>query len=65
MHSAPKQFRAPTKGYEDKVFSYGKVKDAAPFIKTRDALVEYVCTMSWEGSAGSAQAMEDGKAPFF
>ena len=51
VNSAPtttkKTFRAPTKGYEDVLFTSGTVKDAAQFMDKIEQLSRYVAKLGW------------------
>ena len=51
-------YRAPTVGYEDQVFSHGTTKAAAIFTSVLTKLARMVSLHSWAGATIAGRAME-------
>ena len=58
LSTTPEQFKAPTTGLEDVLFTTGPNEDAANFIETKKLLVRYVGTCSYRGAATAALVIE-------
>ena len=56
-------YRAPTVGYEDQVFSHGTTKAAAMFTVVLTKLARMVSLQSWAGATIAGQAMEKLEEP--
>ena len=50
-------YRVPTVGYEDKVFSHGTTKAAATFTGVLTKLASMVSLQSWDGATTTGRAM--------
>ena len=61
--ATPKKFTAPTPGFEDVIFTWGTVKDAARFEETVSHLARFVGTQSWKLSSVASKAMSALTAP--
>ena len=53
------QYRAPTAGLEDKVFTIGSTLDAAKFETVKEELGKHFATQSWSDGADAAAAFEN------
>ena len=56
--SATNEYRAPTAGLEDMVFTIGKTKDADRFEVVKEELGKHFATQSWSDAADAARAFE-------
>ena len=56
--TATNEYRAPTAGLEDMVFTIGKTKDAARFGVVKEELGKHFATQSWSDAADAARAFE-------
>lgn len=52
------EYRAPTIGLEDKVFTIGSTMDAAKFETVKEELGKHFATQSWSDGADAAMAFE-------
>ena len=52
------EYRAPTAGLEDKVFTIGSTLDAAKFETVKEELGKHFATQSWSDGADAAIAFE-------
>ena len=52
------EYRAPTAGLEDKVFTIGSTLDAAKFETVKEELGKHFATQSWSDGADAAMAFE-------
>ena len=53
-----KEYRAPTVGLEDKIFTVGTTADAAKFEMVKDELGKHFATQPWSDGADAAMAFE-------
>ena len=58
-------YRAPTVGLEDMVFTIGKTKDAAWFEFVKEELGKHFATQSWSDAADAARAFEILEEPIY
>ena len=58
-----KTFRAPTKGYEDIIFTSGLAKDAAQFTETIEKILRYMATSGRKQASELAKVMTNLKDP--
>ena len=56
-------FWAPTKGYEDALFTSGTAKDAVQFMDKKEHLSRYVATSGWKQDSALFKVMTDLKDP--
>ena len=59
------EYRAPTAGLEDMVFTIGKTKDAARFEVVKEELGKHCSTQSWSDAADVARAFEVLEEPVY
>ena len=59
------EYRAPTVGLEDKVFTIGSTLDAAKFKTVKEELDKYFATQSWSDRADAAMAFEALTEPHY
>ena len=52
------EYRAPTAGLEDKVFTIGSTLDAAKFETVKEELGKHFATQSWSDGANAVMAFE-------
>ena len=56
-------YRLPTVGLEDMVFTIGKTKDTARFEVVKEELGKHFATQSWSDAADAVRAFEIFKKP--
>ena len=54
------EFRAPTVGLEDKIFTIGTTADAAKFEVVKEELSKHFATQSWSDGIDAAMAFDIG-----
>ena len=59
------EYRAPTVGLEDKVFTIGSALDAAKFETVKEELGKHFATQSWSDGADAAAAFETLTQPMY
>ena len=59
------EYREPTVGLEDQVFTIGSTKDAAKFELVREEMCKHSSTQSWSDGADSAMAFETLTEPMY
>ena len=59
------EYRAPTVGLEDKVFTIGSALDAAKFETVKEELGKHFATQSWSDGADAAVAFENLTEPMY
>ena len=60
-----KEYRAPTVGLEDKIFTVGTTADAAKFEMVKDELDKHFATRPWSDGADAAMAFETLTEPLY
>ena len=60
-----KEYRAPTVGLEDKIFTVGTTADAAKFEMVKEELGKYFVTQPWSDGADVAMAFETLTEPSY
>ena len=59
------EYRAPTVGLEEHVFTIGKTKDSAKFEITKEELGKHFATLSWSDGADASMAFETLTEPVY
>ena len=59
------EYRAPTVGLEDQVFTIGSTEDAAKFELVKEELGKQFATQSWSYGAEAAMAFETLNEPIY
>ena len=59
------EYRAPTVGLEDQVFTIGSTNDAAKFELVKEELGKHFSTQSWSDGADAAMAFETLTEPMY
>ena len=59
------EYRAPTAGLEDKVFTIGSTLDAAKFETVKEELGKHFATQSWNDGADAAMTFETVTQPSY
>ena len=59
------EYRAPTVGLEDKVFTIGSALDAAKFETVKEELGKHFATQSWSDGANAVAAFETLTQPVY
>ena len=59
------EYRSPTVGLEDQVFTIGSAKDDAKFELVKEELVENFATQSWSDGADAAMVFETLTKPMY
>eukprot|EP00957_Ditylum_brightwellii_P160955 12254899-Ditylum_brightwellii.AAC.1 len=60
-----KDYRAPTVGLEDKIFTVGTTAEAAKFEIVKEELVKHFVTQPWSDGANAAMAFETLTEPTY
>ena len=60
-----KEYRAPTVGLEDKIFTVGTTADAAKFEMVKDELGKHFATQPWSDGANATMASETLTEPLY
>ena len=63
--ASEKEYRAPTVGLEDKIFTVGTTADAAKFEMVKDELGKHFATQPWSDGADAAMAFETLTEPSY
>ena len=59
------EFRAPTVGLEDKIFTIGTTADAAKFEAVKEELGKYFTTQSWSDGVDAVMAFDTLTEPSY
>ena len=65
MDADEKEYRAPTVGLEDKIFTVGTTADAAKFEMVKEELGKHFTTQPWSDGADAPMAFETLTEPSY